>query len=84
MIGIDDIVVTRHAAERMSEMKVTRQAILDAVTDPEMDYVAPKKHGDEARLACRGSIAVAYRPIEGEPSKRLIMTVLWNKKEFAR
>lgn len=68
----------------MDEMGLTLSVVYHALRDPEMDYRAPRRHGDTARLACRDKIAVAYKPDDRDPTRKIVMTVLWNKKEFKR
>lgn len=75
---------TNHARQRIAEMGLTENEVFHALRDPEMDYRAPRRHGETARLACRGKIAVAYKPDERHHGRMVVMTVLWNKQEFVR
>jgi hypothetical protein len=77
-------IYTKHARQRMDEMGVSPSTVYHALNDPDMDYQAPRRHGPTARLACKGDVAVAYKPDDRQPDRKVIMTVLWNRKVFKR
>jgi hypothetical protein len=76
-------ILTKHAQERMTEMKVTYEEVFRAVEHPDIDYRAPRRHGGDtgARVSVRDRICVCYRPSESDPKRLLVMTVLWNREE---
>lgn len=66
---------SRHALERMEDMGVKRQEVLDLLAHPETDYRAPVVNGHPPgrRLARTGNLTVCY-----DPNGDCVVTVLWN------
>lgn len=71
-----------HARQRIQQMGITEGQVIRAFRAPEMDYRAPRRHGDGTRIATSGDVAVCYRQIA--PATVLVITALWNGKVFVR
>lgn len=66
-----------HAAERMMQMGVTAEEVVDALADPETTYRSSLRHDDpERRIATRGRLAVVYSDVTHH-----VITVLWNRAD---
>jgi hypothetical protein len=64
---------TAHAIERMHEMKLHADEVVETVLDPVLKY--PSVKYPEMEIAVRGRLAVPHSP------KGFIPTVLWHGKE---
>lgn len=70
--------ITGHCMNRMREMNVGRAEVLEAISNPELDYPGGDqvKYPDGRRVYTRGRLAVVAHPL-----RRDVITVLWNHAE---
>lgn len=73
------VVISRHAAERMSEMGVGIEEVMRAVEHPEVAWTGTR-HGRPETTAKRGRIAVAWH-VGSRDGARIVKTVLWNTQD---
>lgn len=65
--------LSHHAELRMSEMRIERDEVLEALTDPSITYPSPPSYGPGRSVAVGGRLAVVVHS-----ATRTVITVLWH------
>lgn len=71
---VPELVFSKHALDRMQEMHVRKDECRSARAYPVSAYWSPK-HGSMTYQGRR--IAIGTKPVEDDPTKELVTTVLW-------
>lgn len=68
--------LTRHAIDRIAEMKLDRDQVLDAIEDPEVSYPCRDRNGPDRTIFKKGDISVVCQlHTQAQP---VVVSVLWN------